>query len=500
MRFTTLLRLAVAGGHSDGLRITLTGIGAVLGTLALLVVATVLSISGEASYGIPLLDQPGLRPGVTVTLLLLCVPVMFFVAQCARVGAPARDRRLAAIRMAGATPRQAVLLAAVETGLSTALGALLGVGCYLAGRALLDNPGSTRDTLPTDVLPPGWVFVLILIGLPLLGTWLAAVSLRRVLFTPFGVVRRERTRPPRVLPAVLFVVGVGGLILFAPLLVWIERSQSLPLWFFFVPMLVFTVFTALGLVLGTAALSAALGRMIAGRARRPAVLIAARRLAADPWASGRSLAALLVTVFFGGGVLGVRATFLGERDLQAEASRREALAVGMPASAPDPFYAQTFDLIQLAVWVAIVIAAAGLLVAALDQFLERRRTLAALVAQGTPRGVLARAAMLQVLLPLLPGVALGSAAGMLGARGVYGDTAHATTGGSCSRPAGAPENWCLDPSHSTPLVELVRTVPVPYADLALLSAGAVLVTLAVTAVSLLLLRQSTDITELRAAA
>ncbi|MGH3804425.1 MAG: FtsX-like permease family protein [Pseudonocardiaceae bacterium] len=98
-------------------------------------------------------------------------------------------------------------------------------------------------------------------------------------------------------------------------------------------------------------------------------------------------------------------------------------------------------------WAAIAIAAAGLLVAALDQFLERRRTFAVLVAQGTPRGVLGRAAMLQVLLPLLPGAALAGLAGVSAGRGVYGDTAHANMGGSCSPPESAPPNWCDDPTR-----------------------------------------------------
>lgn len=503
MRPTTYLRLAVVGGRSDVLRIALTAVGAALGALAVLTAATVLSIPGSgtagelAPYSSPLLAEPGLRPGVATGLLLLCIPVLFFVGQCARVGAPVRDRRLAAIRMAGATPRQAAALAVTETAVATLFGVAVGVGGYLVGRVLLDEPArpvfgygtpSAPDVrpLPTDVLPAGWVFALVLVGLPLVAAGLATVALRRVAFTPFGVMRRQRVRPPRALPAVLFGVGVGGLLAFGPVLTWLEPWVEVAA----AVMLVLTLLAASGLVLGTAAVSAALGRLVAGRARRPAVLIAGRRLAADPWASSRSLAALLVAVFVGAGVLGVRAVFVSQSEISAEAH-------GEP---PDPFYADAFDVVQLAVWAAVLIAAAGLLVAAVEQVLERRRTLAALVAQGTPRGVLARAATLQVALVVVPGVALAALAGAFAARGVFGDTVQSSASGTCVPPADAPADWCHDPSHVVWEQARVRAAPVPWDDVAVLGVGAVLATLAVTAVGLLLLRRATDVTELRAAA
>jgi hypothetical protein len=500
MKPATLFRLAVAGGRSDTLRIALTAIGTALGTVTVLATATVASIRGYRSYSVQLLNEPGLRPGVVTALLLLCVPVLFFVGQCARVGAPARDRRLAAIRMAGATPRQIAAVASTETGVAGALGALLGIGAYLAARVALGGSAS-RPPLPTDITLPVWVFLLVVVGLPLTGAWFASLALRRVSITPFGVMRHERVNPPRVAPGLLFLIGTAGLILFSPLFDWLEHHLSLKFWAFVGPVGLFTVFTALGLVLGSAALSAALGRVIAARARRPAMLIAARRLAADPWASSRALAALLVSVFIGAGALAVRAAMLTEVNLQAESNRADEIAAGQPAqSVADPFYKNAFDVVQLAIWAAIVIAAAGLLVAALDQFLERRRTLAALVAQGTPRGVLAGASMLQVILPMLPGVALASVAGMLAGRGVYDHTSTMSVGGGCVTPLNGPNNWCDDPTHFTPLRDISHAVPVPWGELVLLGGGTVLATVAVTAVSLLLLRRSTDIGELRAAA
>src|SRR6185369_8259216 len=108
----TLARLALAGTRTDALRVGLTAVSVAMGTLAVLAATTVIAIPGEAGQGSAewsqqytsdVLRDPGLRPGVTFTLLLLTIPVLALAAQCARIGAPGRDRRLAALRLAGAT-------------------------------------------------------------------------------------------------------------------------------------------------------------------------------------------------------------------------------------------------------------------------------------------------------------------------------------------------------------------------------------------------------------
>lgn len=79
------------------------------------------------------INQGGLHPGVVIALWALAIPLLVFLGQCSRVGAPARDRRLAAMRMAGASPRQAVRVAATESGVAAALGAVVGLAIYFVG-------------------------------------------------------------------------------------------------------------------------------------------------------------------------------------------------------------------------------------------------------------------------------------------------------------------------------------------------------------------------------
>ena len=212
----TTLRFALAGTRTDGVRITLTALGAAFTTLGLLAITTVLSIQSppvtpdgditNAHYTNGLLAEAGLRPGLCVALVLLTLPFLFFVVQCSRLGAPARDRRLAAYRLGGATPGQTARIIAAETGVAAVLGMIVGAAVYFVGRVLADHPGPEgMRTLPTDVLPPAWALVLVLAGLPALVVALSLLLLRKVTVTPFVVVRRSRSRRVRPWPGILLV-------------------------------------------------------------------------------------------------------------------------------------------------------------------------------------------------------------------------------------------------------------------------------------------------------
>lgn len=62
------------------------------------------------------IQEGGLRSGVALAAFLLAVASCLLAYQALRLGTAARDRRLAAFRLAGATPRQVRGLGAVEAG------------------------------------------------------------------------------------------------------------------------------------------------------------------------------------------------------------------------------------------------------------------------------------------------------------------------------------------------------------------------------------------------
>ena len=484
----TVLRLAVTGNRTDRARIALTAVGAAAAALALLAAATVAVIDpGDGPYTSELLNQPGLHVGVVITLVLLCVPLLAFTGQCTRVGAPARDRRLATLRLVGATPGEVRRVAAVETGVAALLGSALGAAAYALVRVLVDTPvtatygqrrteesaGGTVDIvqqvtgpalrLPTDVLPPAWVFPVVVLALPLLAAAFAVLALRRVSTTPFGVVRRRVVRPVQALPATLFLLGGTGLAVFTGLGEAVGLDEAAPEVGLAVAGVLFLMTTA-GLVLGTAAISARLGAAVAARTGRPAVLLAARRLVAEPFAASRANAALLVVVLLAAGAQGYRAWLLTEQ-----------------AGADTDFYADTMDVIDLALVVAGAIATTALLVGLVERVVSGRRVTASLTAAGVPRSVLLRTVLAEVVLPVLPAGVLALVAGALAPRGMFGTTVQIAE---------------QQPDGSVTAVSLA--VPVPWAALAVVLAAVVAATLLVAAAAVPLLPRRTDPAELRA--
>ncbi|MFC8847839.1 MULTISPECIES: FtsX-like permease family protein [unclassified Micromonospora] len=155
---------------------------------------------------------------------------------------------------------------------------------------------------------------------------------------------------------------------------------------------------------------------------------------------------------------------------------------------------------DLAVAVAVTIAAGGLLVALVEGIVARRRAYAALVAQGVPRGVLGRSVAWQALAPVVPAVLLALGVGLLIGRFLSGPVSTGGSGYVCEAAAAI----CADPAARGPYLRLIDvperyvTPGVPLEQLALVGAGAVAAVALTVAVGLLFLRASTTVEELRA--
>ena len=514
MTVKTLLRLALVGGRTDRLRFAMTVLGAALACLVILAAVTVqLMPPTEVDDGTGrrdmrwrytswLLNVMPLRPWLVLALLALTIPALVLAGQSARLGAPARDRRLATIRLAGASPGQTRLVAAVETVVAGLVGALAGVGAYhvirvLAGRPVVVDPNqrfieamptdafvppeyvltpevvvSGHPTplplpsgyvlvppnpeaflpqpqpepllrLPTDAPPPGWVFAVVLVAVPVIAGLLAAIAMRRVVISPLAVVRRARTRRLRWWP--LAVVAAG----FALLGVHLSpRGIGDPdIW---LPLTAWgaVLLMAVGVALSATPLGQLTARAALANATSPALRLAARCVLADPWTGSRSLALLLVGVLVGA------ASVQGLTYARA----RPGVVTTWPAEG------FTHGLGQFAFALTIGVSAAGLLVATIEGLLGRRRTLVTLVAAGTPRGLLARAVVWQTMLPALPSIALALVVGVLAAT--------------------LPRRESL-------------AVGVPWVELFLLAATAIGALLLASALSMSVLRASTDLMELR---
>ncbi|MFJ5303918.1 ABC transporter permease [Streptomyces sp. NPDC088350] len=373
-------------------RVLLTAVGAAPATGLGLVVATLLPLVGHhhVSVGGGLLDYPGTRIGVVAALLLLFIPVLGFLGQCARVGAVHRDRRLAALRLAGATPGQTRRIAALESGLAC-----------LAGSAV-----ATAVSVPTllrlwhNPVPLAWAGITVVtVGVPVLGATVSALMLRRVVASPLGRIRRLR---PAEGPGRLFRVATTVLALTVVYIVT-TPFHDVPFPFALTPLTVFGVCLLIGAVAVwlTGASARQLGEGLAARAQSPAVLIAAERLRDDPWAAARTHAAVLLVTVVGSGFMGIRQVLLAVLHDRAD---RYAEDIG--------FYENGLNLVGLALLFALALVLSALAVGTAESVATRRRGLAAQVATGVPYPVLARATLLETALPLAPALTVAGLGGL----------------------------------------------------------------------------------------
>ncbi|MFE4212866.1 FtsX-like permease family protein [Streptomyces sp. NPDC056844] len=380
--------LTRGSGRREGWRIALTALGALAATGFALAAVAVAAVRGQVSipFAHGLLNQPGERAGVVLTLVLLLVPVLGFLGQCARIGAVHRHRRTAAMRLTGATPAQVRRIAAVEAAFPSLPGSVAGCALFAA---LLAAAGHTPP-------PLAWAgFAVVVLAVPVSAALVGVLALRRVVASPLDEVRRAGPeRGPRAAFGFLAVgalVSAVGMLLIGPTSL---RAEAIPV---LVAALVFL--TGAGVIWAAGASAAYLGRRLTRRARNPAVLIAAGRLAHDPWAAARTHAALLLVTVVGVAFVGVRAVMLaGLHDSGT-----------LPADLA--FYTTGIDLAGTAVLIALAISLCGLAVGTAESLATRRRGLAAQAAAGVPRTVLARAAILETALPLAPALLLAGIGG-----------------------------------------------------------------------------------------
>ncbi|NGO45402.1 FtsX-like permease family protein [Streptomyces ureilyticus] len=386
-------QLTRGSDRREWLRVLLTAVGAALATGFGLAALGIGAVRGnvEFPYLNGLLDEPGVRNGVVAALLLLLVPVLGFLAQCARIGAVHRDRRLASLRLVGATAPQVRRIAALEAGLACLLGSAVAAAVSVPSLLFLWDR------------PPLWLwaaFAGATLVVPVVAALVSVLALRRVVASPLGWVRR--VRPERGASALL-TLGAPTLMVGAAAALVLMGGEELSYTAFPLAVLGAVTLTAVGSVAVSGGTAKLMGRWLAARTDNPAVLIAAERLRTDPWAAARTHAAVLLVTVVGVSFLGIRQMLLD--DLNGPGRRVDDMA----------FYTTGINLTGAAVLVALTITLSGLAVGAAESLATRRHGLAAQAAAGVPQAVLGRALLLETALPLAPAMLLAG----LGGTAVY---------------------------------------------------------------------------------
>ncbi|WP_405866806.1 FtsX-like permease family protein [Streptomyces sp. NBC_00005] len=230
----------------------------------------------------------------TMTLLglvLLAMPVVVLSSAAGRLGAARREQRLAALRLAGATPRQILAMTAVEAAAVGGAGALAGALAYAALLPALAQIPYGVGAWYTGEL---WVGLGCLAAVVLAVTALITVSavsmLRQVATSPLGVAQQANPRRTRLIRLVVFAVALGYIWMSTDGGNQLKARQLLALLLLF-----YGAFWLFGPWVVDR-----LGRVVGRFARRPATLLAARRLSDDPRGAWRTVSGLVLAGFAAG--------------------------------------------------------------------------------------------------------------------------------------------------------------------------------------------------------
>ncbi|WP_020573814.1 FtsX-like permease family protein [Actinopolymorpha alba] len=165
--------------------------------------------------GAPRVFAPFLLLLVSLGTTTLLIPVVIFLAASTRLASEARDRRLAALRLAGGSGAQVRRIAAGEAFVGAVAGLGAGGVLFVAGRSLtsyLTGPVFGGGFFASDIRPAPVLAVPILVAVPFLAVSLALFSLRRLVVEPLGVVRQARVARRRLWWRLLPFLAGGGLL------------------------------------------------------------------------------------------------------------------------------------------------------------------------------------------------------------------------------------------------------------------------------------------------
>jgi hypothetical protein len=222
----------------------------------------------------------------------LLLPVLIFIAASTRLSAARREQRFAAMRLTGATPRQITVIASVESAVAAAIGVGIGFALFFALRPVIASfPYSGAPFFTDDMSLSLLDIAAVVVGVPAAAAFIARVALRRVQISPLGVSRRVTPRPPRAWRLIPLLAGMAEL----AVIIGVGKQKNTANEV--LAILPGFLLVVAGLVIAGPWLTMVGARLLAGRARRPGALIAARRLADSPSLGFRTISGLTLALF-----------------------------------------------------------------------------------------------------------------------------------------------------------------------------------------------------------
>ncbi|QBF45220.1 FtsX-like permease family protein [Janibacter limosus] len=434
-------RLASKGGPADRLRRWLIAGCAALGTLLTSAIVSIPSfwssndsVSVESMLGFVVGDRD-IGIGAMVGLSLLVVIVIHLTATAAAFGAPARDRRLAAMRAAGATGDDVSAVQRVEAHMWSLPGVLVGLGLFyllmsvVVPRFTVAFVQGYDDEARVEQLPvlimKDWPHPLAVVGAALLVPILLAWIVPMVGRTPgTGSAIRREGRAHRSPWVAITLVGtyIAAIVIVVGLLVLVRLQESAMAQAAMAGVLMVTPLVLVLNVVATLAWSAEgltswMGRLLCGRSSATSVL-AGRMMQARPSLATRTAVSLVLVALVGGLAVSLRSSAGSVTVHNAEVNGYSADEFGGVLPFDVVYFTASVDAVQVLTVVAGCLGAVGFLVAVADQVSRRGSGLARQVALGVPRGVLRRSLVIEVVAPVSVMVSIAMAVGVAAPMGL----------------------------------------------------------------------------------
>ena len=252
------------------------------------------------------MNAPGDRFRLALAIVLaISLPVLTLTASVARFSASLRDRRLANLRLLGLSPLRTRTVAAVEAGAGAVIGTALGSGLFALLRPALSRIRMGAFQWPVSDFEPVWSsWLLAVIAVPLVAIAVAALPRRMNIAAAAATARKADSRRPgwwRTIPL------ASGLIV---CLVTCGRTGADDIGTTGALILMGAMaLTGIGVLLVVPIFVRLLADVLLRFSRRPGMLIAARRMQAQPAGVSRVVAALMLGLFVVAGARLVLAAF-----------------------------------------------------------------------------------------------------------------------------------------------------------------------------------------------
>jgi hypothetical protein len=375
MTLETLVQLARSRTPADRGRVQLATAALALSGAVLLGALRIARMGqGELDEGVysNYIAESGLRSGLIAILVILAVLIGGLAVQALRLGTAARERRLTALRLAGASRKQLRQLTVADAAMAGVAGGLISGPTYLVLSLFFGALPRMARVLPSaEVLDAVlWVFVVVMTTAA--GAVIGSL-LHRDGSTQHAVQPAAHRRTGIIAGPVLLVLGLVT----APYLGYVAATVALA-----------------GIALLFLGLSTVWIRWLGRRMQRssdPANLLAGVRLLTDGRPSSRISVLLGCCGFLVGTMAGGIASVLGDDQLGGSGT----------------FYNTGFGLVIVALLIVVLTAMAALIVGVADQLVDQRRQFASLTALGVDLPFLRRVIRRQLTAVAAPALTVG---------------------------------------------------------------------------------------------